>query len=243
MTVTAVRPERVAAGEFRVRGVLGRAWSVPSRNLSRLLLVMAIVSLPDLLFTNPGRDGGSIVAGTFVSGVMRALGQAMVLSGAFQGLRGRPMSLAESVRIGLRRIVPVVGLVFGAWIVIWFGLVLAIVPGLMVATMLFVAMPVCVVERAGPIRSMDRSAQLSKGHRWRIFGLLLLTALPLVIFGGAIDFTAKATGAAGILAATCHVILDSIWGVGNAALVVATYHDLRVAKEGAESVQIAAVFD
>jgi hypothetical protein len=243
MTVTAVRPERAAAGEFRVRGVLDRAWSVLARNFSMLILVTAIASLPEFLFTDPGRDGGAIALDTIVSGVMRDLGQAMVLNGAFQGLRGRPMRLAESVRIGMRRIVPVVGLVFCVWILVWLGLVLAIVPGLMVATMLFVTMPVCVVERWGPIRSMDRSAQLTKGHRWRIFGLLVLTALPLIIGSAAIDFIARAAGTGGIPAAAWHVLLDSIWGAGNVALVVATYHDLRVAKEGVESVQIAAVFD
>jgi hypothetical protein len=37
--------------------------------------------------------------------------------------------------------------------------------------------------------------------------------------------------------------LDGTWGAVSAALVVAAYHDLRVAKEGVETVQVAAVFE
>jgi hypothetical protein len=214
-----------------------------SRKLSTLLPVMVITSLPDLLFTNPGLDAGTAVVGAFVGAAMRGLGQALVLNGAFQQMRGRPTSLIESVQFGSHRIMPVLGLVCGAWILIGLGTVLMIVPGLILATMLFVATPICVVERLGPIGSMDRSAQLTKGNRWKIFGLLLLTALPAVVIGWLIDFVASVTGAGGILSAGCHVILDGTWGAVSAALVVAAYHDLRVAKEGVETVQVAAVFE
>jgi len=47
-------------------------------------------------------------------------------------------------------------------------------PGLIVFTMWFVATPACVVERLGPFRSMGRSRQLTKGHRWKIFGTIVL---------------------------------------------------------------------
>ena len=37
-----------------------------------------------------------------------------------------------------------------------------------------VASPACVVEKIGPIKAMSRSAFLTKGNRWRIFGLIAL---------------------------------------------------------------------
>jgi len=41
-------------------------------------------------------------------------------------------------------------------------------------TMWFVATPACVVEGLGVSRSMERSAQLTRGHRWKIFGMIAL---------------------------------------------------------------------
>ncbi len=242
MTEAPSRSERFAEHEFRIGGVLNRACSVLSRNFLTFFLVTAIASLPDLLFTNPGNNGG-IIIGAFVSDVMRKLSQALVLYGAFQQTRGKPVSFVESMRFGAHRIFPVIGLAISASVLMGLGFVLLIVPGLIVATMLFVATPACVVEQLGPFNSIDRSARLTKGHRWRIFGLFLLIGLPVGILGEMIDLMAKIAGASGVLAAIGHVILDAIWGAGYAALVIATYHDLRVTKEGVDTVQIAAVFE
>jgi len=38
----------------------------------------------------------------------------------------------------------------------------------------FLAVPVCVLERLGPFRSMERSRMLTKGGRWLILGIALL---------------------------------------------------------------------
>jgi uncharacterized membrane protein len=167
----------------------------------------------------------------------------MVIYGAFQQLRGQPVSLAESLQVGLRRIIPVIGLAIAASVLTALGFVLLIVPGVIVATMLFVATPVCVVERLGPFTSMDRSAQLTKGHRWKIFGLLLLVFVPEIIVSATFETVVEIAGTGGVLAATGQLVWDTIWGAVGAVLVIATYHDLRVAKEGVDTAQIAAVFE
>ena len=89
---------------------------------------------------------------------------------------------------------------------------------------------------------MERSAQLTKGHRWKIFGLLLL-AVPAAIVGEAIDLAVETADAGELVASVAQVIWDAIWGAATAVLVIATYHDLRVAKEGVDTEQIAAVFE
>ena len=40
--------------------------------------------------------------------------------------------------------------------------------------MFYVAVPACVVEELGPVTSLKRSVALSKGFRWKVFGLFLL---------------------------------------------------------------------
>ena len=46
-----------------------------------------------------------------------------------------------------------------------------------------------------------------------------------------------------ILAWSCLWLWGALFGAFNAIMVVVTYHDLRVAKEGVDTDQIAAVFD
>jgi hypothetical protein len=119
--------------------------------------------------------------------------------------------------------------------------ILLIFPAFIVMTMLFVAMPACIVEQLGPVNSMKRSSELTKGHRWKIFGLWLL----VMIVAGIGSLIPKAFTAFG--GASVGLILELVWaaltGAFNAVMVVVTYHDLRVAKEGVDTDQIASVFD
>ena len=115
-------------------------------------------------------------------------------------------------------------------------------PGFMVLTMLFVAAPVCVVERLGPFKSMGRSARLTKGHRWKIFGLWFATLLVEGIVQSVLTKLAVAGGAS-LLGTPVLVIWSAVYGAFSAVLAVVTYHDLRVAKEGVNTDQIASVFD
>jgi hypothetical protein len=62
-----------------------------------------------------------------------------------------------------------------------------------------------------------------------------------VIIGG-INLSLEAM-AGPILSLIGGLLLNGVWGAFNAIAVVVTYHDLRVAKEGTNIEQIAAVFD
>jgi hypothetical protein len=242
MTDVAAQFGRFAEGDFRIGAVLTRTWLVLSRNFFTFCAVTAVASLPNLLLMDPGQSRGMVIAGAVLADVMRRLSQAMLIYGAFRELRGQPVSLGQSVQAGLRRIIPVIGLAISASVLMALGFMLFAVP-VIVATMLFVATPVCVVERLGPFASMDRSAQLTKGHRWKILGLLVLAIVPLVVGDAIVEALAEIAGAGGVAAAIGQVTVDAIWGAVDVVLVIAAYHDLRVAKEGVDTAQIAAVFE
>jgi hypothetical protein len=243
MTEAISRTERYAEGEFRVGGVLNRTWSVLAKNFPAFFAVTAVASLPDLVLANPGQNRALLIASAVVSTVMLSLSQATVVYGAFQQMSGKPVRLLESLRTGWHRFPAVIGLAICSFILMALGAALLIIPGLIVATMLFVATPVCVVERLGPFDSMERSAQLTKGHRWKIFGMLVLLAVPAAIVGALIDTMAEVVGVNEVLGSIAHVAWDATWGAAYAVLVIAIYHDLRVAKEGVDTAQIAAVFE
>jgi len=275
MTDASLPAGRFTQGDFRVGHVLSLAWSVFSRNILTFSVVTGIAALPSLLIPQPSvANAGNpflnmrlVLFAVPLMLVLSMLSQAIVFYGAFQDMRRKPVSLADGLRVGLGRFFPLVGLalVIGLAmmaLLIFASFVVYIVPGLIYASplliipvmMLFLmwsmGTPVCVVERLGPFRSLGRSRRLTKGHRWRIFGLLLLTLIPGVVIGAIVGAALSLilvfgpAGSFGIAAAqTIGLIWNAIWTAFFAIVIAVTYHDLRVAKEGIDTEQIAAVFE
>jgi hypothetical protein len=240
-------PTRFAEGDFRVGRVINRTFSVLSRNFLPFFCVTAITSLPSLLLLkNPAtvddlsQSWQPMLLGVFLAIVLGVLSQAIVLYGAFQDMRGRPVNLLESFQVGLHRFFPIIGLAIVMTVLGMIGFMLLIIPGLILFTMWAVATPACVVEQLGPLRSMARSSQLTKGHRWKIFGLVLLLFAANFVVTILLDAVLGAVGGVSFIGG---LIWNGIWGAYYAIAAVVTYHELRVAKEGIDIEQIATVFD
>jgi uncharacterized membrane protein len=137
-------------------------------------------------------------------------------------MRGRAMLIGEAVRRGLSRFWSIIGLAILATLGITVGIILLIVPGIMLAIRWSVALPACVVENLGPLAAMRRSAELTKGHRWKIFGVFILILVIVLIAAMIIGL---------IVAAVVGAITFATEGI--IALVLA----------GVDTDQIAAVFD
>jgi hypothetical protein len=248
-------PAAFAESDFRVGRVLNRTTSVLSRNFLPFFVVTAVAHLPTLLIfksslsagtaTTPREIIGNLVVllvGIALTVVFGMLSQAIVLYGAFQDMRGRQVSLGESLQVGLRRFLPIIGLAVLMTLLGGLAALALVVPAFIVMTMWYVATPVCVVERLGPWRSMRRSRELTKGHRWKVFGLLVALIAAGAIASSTISAAFNAIGGTP-LALIGDVLWNGAWGAFNAIAVVVTYHDLRAAKEGIDIDQIAAVFD
>jgi uncharacterized membrane protein len=261
MTDAALPAGRFTQGNFSIGHVFSRTWSVLSGNFLKFMLVTGIVSVPPLLIpqspstpADPFANMGPSFFALFLSLVLGTLSQAIVLYGAFQDMRGRPVSLADCLKVGLHRFFPIIGLAIIMGVALMFTSMLLIFPGLILYMMWFVATPVCVVEQLGPVRSLGRSRELTKGHRWKLFGLTLVILIPaLIVAAVIIAVVAAVLGANAILGLPAalatplgqviKLIWSAAWGAFFAVMVVVTYHDLRVAKEGVDTEQIAAVFE
>ena len=57
------------------------------------------------------------------------------------------------------------------------GLTLLVIPGICLAVMWYVCVPVIVIERAGPLAALGRSRELIRGYGWSVFGRLVGLAL------------------------------------------------------------------
>lgn len=242
---------RYSEGEFRVGHVLSRTFEVLSRNLLPFCVVTAIAYLPSLWIlaeqeqgerVDTGRAALLFGLGSLLSIALNALSEAIVLFGAFEDMRGRPVNLMASLQVGLSRLFPVLGVAILVALCTGIAAILLVIPAFIVMTMLFVAMPACIVEQLGPVKSLSRSAELTKGHRWAIFGLWFLVAIIIAIGSKIAGTIGSLIGGLGF-----SLVLDLIWGAVagafNAIMVVVAYHDLRVAKEGIDTDKIASVFD
>jgi hypothetical protein len=262
MTDASLPAGRFIEGDFRIGHVFSRAWAVFSGNFLPFVLVTGVASLPSLLMPHPApgtpadpfTDLGRILLAVFLMIVLGTLSQAIVLHGAFQVMRGRPIDLSESARVGLRRFFPIVAIAISVPVLVFLASLLFVIPGMILYVMWFVATPVCVVEQLGPFRSMGRSRQLTKGHRWKILGLQLAILIPALIVGAIVGAIMLATvGTGGVLAMAAaigstlgqivNLIWSAVWTAFYAIVIVVTYHDLRVTKEGVDTEQITAVFE
>ncbi|AKF10355.1 hypothetical protein DB32_007504 [Sandaracinus amylolyticus] len=110
--------------------------------------------------------------------LMYAFGQGAIMYLTVESLVGRKASVGDAVRAVLGRIVPLVIASFLVAFVTGIGAMFCFAPGIIAWIWLSAALPACLVERLGPIQSMQRSIELTEGHRMTIFLIFL------VLFGG-----------------------------------------------------------
>lgn len=185
--------------------------------------------------------------------VLGMMATATVVYGTFQDLRGTPATFGSSLRHGLATVLPVIGVALLSVLLMMLSGFLFIIPMFIVMVMFYVAIPAAVVERPGVIASLKRSAALTKGHRWRIFGIYVVIMLVMMMASGIVQapFMASMMNAGPDLMTSGAFITSNVLGLlvnafftalGAVASAVA-YHDLRAVKEGFDIDQYAAVFD
>lgn len=159
---------------------------------------------------------------------------------------GRPGALA-AVRAALPQLpwLILAGLLAGlAYLA---GFLLLIVPGVMAAVAFSVTLPACAVERLGPVAAMRRSLELTRGQRWRLFGLfvvvwLLSTILSFAVSAAIMPAILAAPGAQLAVLTATNTLSTSITSIFAAIALGSVYVQLRTNREGAGAVSVAEVF-
>ena len=236
--ISALAP--TAAGEFRIGRVFNRTVGVLSRNFPIYFAVAALAAVPKAIVDKT--SGGWQFLIFILMAIAGPLALAIMAQAAFTDMSGRPVSLSEAVRVVFRRFLPLLGLTICMGLAIFLGFLLLIVPGVILVIMWYVATPAFVIERLDISASMARSSALTKGHRWGIFGMLILLYISVAIVEVVIEHTLALTGSTGLV--TCgSLVWAGLSGAFGSVLAVAAYYDLRVAKEGIDTRQLAAVFE
>lgn len=114
------------------------------------------------------------------------------------------------------------------------GYVLLIIPGLLLQIMWIAAVPVCVAERPG-FAALGRSAALTEGRRWPIFGLMIIYtvgAVAIALAVGAVVFAFRGALSNDLLEASVEGGAEVIMSAVGAAGCVALYLELLGIREG-----------
>jgi hypothetical protein len=185
-----------------------------------------------------------VIAFTFYAayGLCLSLASAAVSFGVAQEIGGRRFSFGRSLGVMLTRSPAILALALLIGLYGIFALAFLIVPGALVFSVYLVAIPACIVEGLGPLRSMSRSAFLTKGNRWRVFGIFCTLCGGGVAIEGLVSFILEhiANPVVGIaIWLVFNIVLEAFGGV----VVGVLYAQLRAAREGVGIDHIAAVFD
>ena len=250
--------------QFRVWSCLGRALSIFGENfVSFFALAILITAFPEIYDQLFGGDSVNpadftsfspgqwvlVVAQWLVEIILLNLLSAVIIFGTTQELRGRHAGIGECVRRGLSLIVPTFLAAIVVAIVTGLGFILFIVPGLICFMIFWLVIPVVVMERPGVFASLKRSAQLTKGVRWRLFGTILVpfavgSAIQIVValFIG-LGFVFAANQQEPLVGVIVYFLINALFSAFYAVVNAVAYYDIRQSKEGVEIDQIAAVFD
>jgi hypothetical protein len=164
---------------------------------------------------------------------------------------GTPPSASSSLRQGLRRLLPYIGMELIVVVVLTAFLVainalgpvglILLLPLAWLWPFAQIAQPILVLERIGPIKSLRRAFALIRGGWWRtFFTLFLATLLLLVVFfivglalGLVLASFARDSELSGAIARLIiNVIALSIALPYGAAINTVVYYDRRVRREG-----------
>jgi hypothetical protein len=224
-------------------GLLGRhlpvmaGLALPSAFLTTLLAQLATAQVVSGDYGAAVRTYGIQVV---VSLLIYSLTVALIVHAAVQAMRGHRVRILQSLAATLPRTVPIMLVSVMTGLLAGLAMLLVVVPGVIVYVMLFVAQPACVVERLGADASLSRSAALTKGNRWRIFGLCLIVFVLRAAVGGVAGLLLRDTPWAVLIGVDTLVnaVLLAFYGLVCAVV----YYQLRVLREGVDIERIAAVF-
>lgn len=181
----------------------------------------------------------------------------------------RPAGVGEVLGRGLRRFPAILGATVLIWIVVtlmfvpamlagaiaesmplmFMFLMAAMIPAVIWGLSVSVAVPACAVERLGPIASLSRSRELTRGYRWHLFGLFLLLMVIMWMIGIALMvpmtmMMMRGEGGQGFM--LFHYIGEAVSALVMtplfAVMIAVAYVELRAVNEGVDADGVADVF-
>jgi len=177
--------------KLKIFQAVSSGFSIPHKNPS-MFIVSAIYSATistfmffTIAFYQPGEEPDYMYALTgilslgeyliFASiiGIASILFYSVLSKMAFDSIDGKP-ELSEAVALSVHKLIPLFVLYILYFLIIMFGSILLIIPGIFLSIKLFYSQYFILFENKGVIESFRSGWQIIKGNWWRTFALLLI---------------------------------------------------------------------
>jgi hypothetical protein len=240
--------------EIDVGAVVAETFSAYFKNVVPFSIVTVIALLPVIIGTlvlvlSPESLGGEEMVGVVAIGIMLLsilaipLAAGAITHGVLEHIRKRPVALGRCVAVGLRMMVTIILVGILQALATFAGFLLLIIPGIIIGVALTLSVPAAVEERIGAVDALKRSWELTRGSRWKMFGVCCSCSAssaswsrscanldehwPLSWPASASDFASSTSSATGL----------------NATAAALMYYRLRSFKERLDLNELASVFD
>ena len=249
-----------SAGEgFRIGRVIGRTFSAISANalivwpVSVVFIAAPAAGLGYLTLFQQGGPLGNLLRRVVV-GLFAVFVHGVTIKACLDQFAGKRRRLGRSLGAGVSNYAGMFGVRWLTNIGALFGLILLIAPGLIWATSWIVAGPALIANDTKSQGPLARSAQLTKGSRWSILGLMLIffVAYLALSFAGGIAVGVSWRWIAPLLpAGTTVEVAASVLGspvvlmpyeVFAAAGAAAIYWELKLVRESGGVEAVSRVF-
>jgi glycerophosphoryl diester phosphodiesterase family protein len=141
---------------------------------------------------------------------------------------GQPVSVSESFQFGLERLGPILLVGILVALIVFGGFLLLIIPGIIFAVKLTVAIPALVVENRRGTDAISRSWNLTSGHFWHVLGTIIVAAIIAGIITGILGAIGGSNWFVRAILASIGAIITQPF---TALVGIVLYLDLRVRKE------------
>lgn len=229
-------PDVPAPPPFSVLHVLATALRVTKANLVPFLVLACVLEAPGLLVQLAIGSDGAFLA-MVLAMFSRSLTSAVVAYGVIMELQGSRPSTRACIAVGLSQLGRVIGVTIMSTIVICGAMLLLVVPGVIVALMFFVIMPITVVEKLGIVDAMKRSRDLTDGRKGDLF-LISMFAFLVAAFVQYIALTELTPETAFVWSAIWSAVSTMYFSVTAAVVYVV----LRRSREGTQPPELATAF-
>ena len=225
------------------RRVIGGALEVWGRNIVGFSALALLINLPavgvcyGLARLGPEQMSMLWPIAIGLGFVLGSLLSAAITWSVLQDLRQQRPPITDSLSKGLRRARPVLVVTFVSSFMICASTKMLIVPGLMVMMMLYVAVPVVVMEDIDPVEALYRSCELTDGARRALFAAVV--AIGTVGVGLAWAAGALVTNPTDAL--VVGQIVGAIFMPPASAAAAVAYFLLREEREGVRLDELASI--
>lgn len=228
--------------EFNIVEILSKSLSIYRKNFASFTLLAVIVNLPSIHFIHenttllladqlPRPQAWASLTGVLSTSL---LGAALTY-GSIMEMRGRHAGIVQCIRAGLVRALPVLAVALLVGIAASLPVLILSLPGaiigLFVLLILYVAIPVAVVEQRSVLSSLSRSRELTSGFRLRIFVLLLLLGAIALLVGMALHQLLPQGPEGEHLYVGATFVAQTVVAIISTILAAVCYNELRRIKE------------